>query len=496
MRHSLFHIRLVPGKSIQAQIRERLVADIVDGRLVAGTAMPSSRRLAEALGVSRNTVVLVYEHLVDDGFLTSRQRSGYFVAEGIQDDRAPGPSQAPSQAPSQPHDGPDWERRFRVRPTRQSNVEKPSAWQDYEFPFVYGQVDLDLFPIGAWRECTRQALGRKEMAWWMSDNFAEDDEALVEQIRERLLPRRGIFVKSDEILVTLGAQNALYLIASLLVTPDATVGFEEPGYADARNIFGLCTQHVVPLAVDAGGLPVDERLSACQYLYTTPSHQLPTAVTLPMARREALLQAAGRHRFLIIEDDYESETNFAERPMPALKSLDEADRVLYVGSLSKVLFPGLRLGFLVGPPEFIAEARSLRRLMLRHPPTHTQRTAALFIALGHYDSLIRRLHKNYRQRWQVMHQALERHLPETLIPATFGGSCFWLTGPARLDADELAGRALAQGIIIEPGRVFFAAPEPPANHFRLGFSSIPEDRIEPGIVGLAELMRDQLRSAA
>ncbi len=492
MRESLFHIPLVPGKGIQSQIRERLVADILDDRLAAGTPLPSSRRLAEALGVSRNTVVLVYEHLVDDGYLVSRQRSGYFVAKGIHEDHAA----STSHDETAPQDGPDWQRRFRVRPTEQHNVIKPADWQSYDYPFVYGQVDLDLFPIGAWRECTRQALGRKEMAWWMSGNFAEDDEALVEQIRDRLLPRRGIFVKSDQILVTLGAQNALYLIASLLVTPEATVGIEEPGYPDSRNIFNLRSQRIMPLPVDAGGLPVDERLAACEYVYTTPSHQLPTAVTLPMARREALLRGASEHRYLIIEDDYESETNFSERPMPALKSLDEADRVLYVGSLSKVLFPGLRLGFLVGPSEFIAEARALRRLMLRHPPTHIQRTAALFIALGHYDSLIRRLHKHYRQRWQIMHEALERHLPETAVPNTFGGSCFWLTGPPRLDADELAGQALVQGIIIEPGRIFFAAPKPPGNHFRLGFSSISENRIEPGITRLAEVMQGQLRSAA
>lgn len=470
-----------------------LVSGIRDGRIRAGSALPSTRKLAETLGVSRNTVVLVYEGLVEDGYLIPRERSGYYVSEDIRAGRAEAAEIAAPAPP--PPDDPDWTRRFRIRPTTQENIQKPRGWEAYPYPFIYGQVDLDLFPIGAWRECARQALGKRDMGWWVSDNYADDDPDLVEQIRDSLLPRRGIFVRSDQILVTLGAQNALYLTASLLVTPESTVGFEEPGYPDFRNVFRLRTDRTIRLGVDGRGVCVDERLAACDCVYVTPSHQFPTTVVLPMERREALLASASEHRFLVIEDDYESDANFEERPLPALKSMDAANRVIYVGSLSKSLFPGLRLGFLVGPPQFIAEARALRRLMLRHAPTNSQRTAARFISLGHYDSLIRRLHTHYRRRWEIMRDAMERHLPLFSTSTTFGGTSFWAKGPSGLDTDRLAAAAREKGIIIEPGRVFFDDPKAPANFLRLGFSSIPAERIEPGVRLLAGLVRRQLRDA-
>jgi GntR family transcriptional regulator/MocR family aminotransferase len=377
---------------------------------------------------------------------------------------------------------------FRVRPGAQPNIEKPADWQSYPYPFVYGQIDPGLFPIAAWRECTRQALGLKGISQWTADSYLLDDPDLVEQIRTRVLPRRGIWVSPDEILVTLGAQNALYLLASLFVLPESIVAMEEPGYPDVRNIFALKTPRITPIQVDDGGLPVDERLDVCDMVYVTPSHQFPTTVTMPAVRREALLARAAVSDFLVIEDDYEFETNYIGRPTPALKSMDQAGRVIYVGSLSKTLFPGLRLGYLVGSKALIAEARALRRLMMRHAPNNNQRTTALFLSLGHHDALVRRLHRVYRTRWQAMDDALTRHLPESARAANFGGTSVWVRGPDGLDAEALAERALNEGIVIEPGHVHFAKEPRPRNFFRLGFSTIPEERIEPGIRLLAELV--------
>lgn len=488
----LFRLSHGTGYSLQQQIRETLVSAILDGRLPPDTPVPSSRELSRQLGVARNTVMFAYQHLVEEGFLIARERSGYFINPDMQ----PTPPEPPCPAtPPEQHDdnidgaGIDWEGHLRLKPHEQRNIVKQSDWRQFEYPFIYGQVDPDHFPLNAWRECYRQALSVQAVSSLVQDRMDADDELLVEQIQTRVLPRRGIWVDRDEILLTLGAQNALYLLAELLIREDDVVGLEDPGYPDARNIFSLKTRRLHPLPIDEQGLIVDDRLDRCDRLFVTPSHQSPTNVTMPRERRERLLRMADDSDFLIIEDDYESEITFQGTPTPALKSMDHAGRVLYLGSLSKTLDPGLRMGFLVGPRELIREARALRRLMLRHPPANNQRAVALFLALGHHDSLIQRMIHEYHDRWKVMGAALTRYLPETTHTPSAGGSSYWITGPEGLDARELARRAAGESIFIEPGDVTFFADDPPLNHFRLGFSAIARDRIDPGLEKLARLVR-------
>lgn len=483
MRDWLVHIKRHENASLQAQIREALVAAILDGQLDREEPVPSTRKMAKLLGVSRNTVVLAFQSLLDDGYLTARERSGYFVADKAFATRTPAPAPRHSK---EPQSAPDWTGRLRKRPGRQENISKPLDWQSYPYPFIYGQVDHTLFPLAEWRDCARQALGKKWLGAWTNDTWAHDDPLLVEQIRRRILPRRGIMAGHDQVLVTLGAQNALYLLASLLVDARTRVAMEEPGFTDMRNILLLRTEHVSLTPVDDKGLSVAQMTGDPDVVFVTPSHQFPTTVTMPLERRLELLKRAEERNFVIIEDDYEFETNYVNEPCPALKSLDDDGRVIYVGSLSKTLFPGLRLGFMVGPKELIAEARALRRLMVRHAPNNNQRTAALFLSLGHHDTLIRRLHKAYRARWEIMGRALGEHLPDSTRIPTFGGTSFWVTGPESLDGEALAETAKARGILIEPGRIHFGAMTRPRNSFRLAFSSIEEGRIEPGVKLLAE----------
>ena len=488
MRDWLVHIKRSENASLQMQIREALVSAILDQQLAREEPIPSTRKMAKSLGVSRNTVVLAYQGLLDDGFLMARERSGYYVSEkagiGTALPKRNGTAKLTSSG-----DSIDWSGRFKKSPAAQENISKPLNWQSYTYPFIYGQVDHTLFPVAEWRDCTRQALGKKWLGTWTNDTWAHDDPLLVEHIRRRILPRRGIMATDDEILITLGAQNALYLLTSLLVDENTRIAMEEPGYPDVRNIFELKSKNVALVPVDERGITLTADLSNAQIVFTTPSHQFPTTATMPLDRRLALLKLAAARDFIIIEDDYEFETNYVNEPCPALKSLDDKGHVVYVGSLSKSLFPGLRLGFMVGPRKLIEEARALRRLMVRHAPNNNQRTAALFLSLGHHDTLIRRLHRAYRTRWEIMGDALEQYFPASSRQPSFGGTSFWVRGNAKLDTEELAKTVAAKGILIEPGRINFGRKNPPRNYFRLAFSSIDEKKIAAGVRLLAETIQ-------
>lgn len=476
MRDALYHLERSKPASLQAQIREILIEAIRVGQLKPGDPVPSTRAMAGRLSVSRNTVTLAYQALVSDGFLASRERSGFYVDPTAIDGMAVRPERATSSK-----GGIDWGPRLAKRPGDQRNLTKPEDWHKHPYPFLYGQVDSEVFPIAEWRDCVRQAMGKRWIDAWTEDRFAADDPLLVEEIARRLLPLRGISAQPDEILITLGAQNALYLIAAVLVRRDTEVAIEEPGYPDMRNIFALRTDRIRTVPIGPQGMLFDDRLDGVDLIFTTPSHQFPTTVTMPMARRKQLLSEAHDRDLVIIEDDYEFETNYSGTPRPALKSLDQDGRVIYVGSLSKSLMPGLRLGFVVADRALIAEMRALRRLMLRHPPGNNQRAAALFLANGHFDVLVRRIHRVYRERWEVMNAAIREHLPGWGEQPVFGGSAYWLQGPEGMDSRALSGEALKRGVVIEPGDAFYSDPKEGAHFMRLGFSSIPASKIPQGI---------------
>lgn len=475
-----------PGPTLTDRIARMLIAAVRARALVAGAALPSSRELAAELGVARNTVVAALERLVAEGVLTSRARSGFFVGESP-DGAWPqaDPMVSLGQLPA-----PLWSARYQVHPGRQRTLAKPHDWHRYRYPFVYGQVDPEMFPHTEWRECWDRALRGHDAREALLDQVDRDDPMLVEQIRTRLLPRRGVWARDSEILVTMGAQHGLYLVASLLVGRGTTVGIEDPCYPDARNIFALGGARLRPLPVDAQGLAVDARLAGCDYLYLTPSHQCPTTVTMPIERRRALIEFAAAHDCVLIEDDFEPETSYDGAPTPALKSLDLAGRVVYVGSLSKTLAPGIRLGCVVGPAELVAELRRLRRLMLRHPPTADQRALALFLAEGHLDSLARRLRGIWRERARRLAQAIDRHLPDWRYTPPRGGSALWARLPPDLDTEQLAEFASRHGALVEPGSVFFSRAGDGRHGLRLGLSSIPTDRIEAGALALARAAAD------
>ncbi len=474
--------------SLQHRIRQMVAEGILSGRLRAGERMPSSRKLAAHLGVSRITVTLAYAELVADDFLYAEGRSGYFVSA-----TAPRPV-----APAPPPDTPeiDWPRILGHRPPAEDlNRGKPRNWRDYRFPFIYGQADPALFDHANWRLCMIQSLGLRDFDRMTDDQFEQDDPGLVEYIARHSLPRRGILARPEEILVTLGAQNALWLAAQLLLNQRRAAVIEEPGYPGLRAILTQTRCKLVPVPVGAQGLVAADLPEDLDVLFCTPSHHCPTGATMPLEERQALLDAAAEQDFLIVEDDYEFEIAQGRAPLPALKSLDRSGRVIHVGSFSKSLFPGLRLGFMVGPAPFIAEARGLRGTVLRHPPGLLQRAAARFLSLGHYDVMLRRLTRSFAARREVMLAAIRA---EGLIIAGAqedGGSSLWMRTPEGVSAAALAAQLREVSVLIELGQPFFALPGPPDSYYRIAYSSIASERIPEGIARIARACQSLKRAA-
>jgi len=489
---TLFTLPEQPALPLQARLRLAVVQAILEGRLGAGAALPSSRELATLLGLSRNTVTSAYLQLMDEGFLEARPRSGVFVAKNARPQPAApaeplvGQSGGPGQAPA-------WDDRVRRSLVDRPTLTKPDQWRQYPYPFIYGTHDPQLFPTEDFRECCARSLARSQLPHWTPDFETDDVPDLIEQIRTRLLPKRGVFALPSEILVTLGAQHAYYLLADALFDEETRVGLEEPGHPHARNSFTLRRPKWVEIAVDDDGLVVDA-LPAVDYVFVTPSHQSPTTATLSLERRQWLLRKAELQDFVVIEDDYEAENLYEGRPMPALKSLDRSGRVIYVGSVSKSLSPALRLGYIVAPRALIRELRAIRHAMVRHPSAFLQHAYALFLSLGHHESHARRVNQVMQERLALAAQALREFLPDFEFTLPQGGASIWVRAPQWVDASELASMARHHGVLIEAGDVFFAKPPYPCPYFRLRLSSIAAAQIPAGVRALALAVDDLARA--
>lgn len=476
-------------KGLQRQIQERLVEAILAGRIPLHEPLPATRSLAQTLKVSRNTVTLVYERMAEDGYLRAVSRRGYFVNDRAIRERLNVPVDAHArQVIARAADPVDFSRRLRRPLEGQLNIVKPANWRDFPYPFVYGQLGSDKTSLARWRDCVRLAGTVRHSHAWMGDLIDDDDPVLLEQITRRMLPQRGFRADTADILVTVGAQNALFLITMLLCGPGTRVAIEEPGYVDARNMFLALGATLAPQPVDANGMRVGEGLAGADLVYCTPGHQSPTNITMSLERRLSLMAAAERHDLLIVEDDYEHELNFVGAQRPSLKSFDQSGRVLHVGSLSKPLFPGLRLGFIVAAAPLIRELRALRRLMYRHPSALDQRAMALFLAEGHYDAHIRRQRKELAAKWGLMLREIDRQLPGCDVTMTTGGSGLWLTLPRGVRAQVLQREAAKAGVLIEAGDVHYLGEDRPTDRIRLGFGAIAQDRIAPGIGQLARVL--------
>lgn len=468
---------------LQVQLRRQIIAGVLEGHFRAGDRLPSSRRLADHLGVARVTVTQAYAELVATEYLHSRGRSGHFVADQVE----PLPAASPQRSGRRDF---DWSAHLDRRFSALRRRDRVTDWRRFRYPFVYGQADPALVDHNAWRDCGVRALGQREFAALTGDFYDQDDPELLDYLARHILPRRGIRARPDEILLTLGAQNALWLTSEILLGRGGRAAIEEPCYPGLREILAHTPAEVLPLPVDGCGLPVADIPESTTAVFTTASHQCPTGTTMPRDRRRELLDRAMRHGFAIIEDDYEFEMSFAGAPSPALKGMDDTGAVIHVGSFSKSVFPGLRLGYIVGDPGFIDEARALRGLTLRHPPGVLQRTLFHFLSLGHYDAQLNRVRRAYAERRATMAQAIRDNGLRLAGDRDTGGSSFWLTAPKGIDMARVGMLLQTRDVLIEPGAPFFSGAGSGARHFRLAWSSIPGERIAEGIARIAAAIEE------
>ena len=490
-------IRLDRERVLAEQVYQALRTDILAGRLAAGARLPSTRTLAHDAGVSRNVALIAYARLLDEGYLTTRRGAGSFVAPELPDDllrvgAAPASRPARRRRPAAPVRVSRYVRRA-TDATRGGEVSWAATRKPVRYDFRYGRPPLPDFPYATWsRIVARRA--RKASIDELDYGTPEGLAVLRETVADYLRRARGVVCDADQVLIVNGSQQALDLVARVLVEPATGVVVEEPCYRPARVVFTAAGARLVSIAVDGEGLRVDRlraRARSCRLAYVTPSHQFPTGAVMPLARRLELLawaDASGAH---VLEDDYDSEYRYGGRPIEALQGLDRRGAVLYSGTFSKVMFPALRLGYLVVPEPLVRAFRTAKALADTGSAVLSQLAVADFIQHGHFERHLRRSRALNAARRATLLDALDRQLGDRIeIAASDAGLhvLVWLRGVPFGRTPALIRKAERAGVRVYSVAPFYAAP-PRRAGLLLGFSALPERDIVDGVQRLAPILR-------
>ncbi len=474
-----FHVTLTGRGDLAARIYRQLLEAILDGRLRAGERLPPTRELARRLEVSRNTVAVAYERLTAEGFVTARVGAGTFVcADPL---ARPRPRRAPGDlarnAPEGGGVGP--------RPLWRSIPLWPEPRAQAPYDFQVGVPDPALFPLESWRRLVSRELRSSTLN---SADYIDPagHQGLRTAIARHIGISRSVRAGADDVLVTNGAQQALDLIGRVLIEPGDQVAVEEPGYPPARLLFRSLGARVTGVPVDAEGLDVAAIPPAARLVYVTPSHQFPLGTPMSLARRTALLAWAQRRGAVVIEDDYDSEFRFSDRPLEPLQSLDRGGRVIYVGSFSKSTLPMLRLGFLVAPASLRPALLTAKRLSDWHGHYPHQAAMARFIDEGLLARHIRKANRVYAARHRRILTILRRDFTAWLDPLPSAAGlhlCARLT--TAVEPHQVLTHAAELGVGVESVTGYHANDVPHHPGLVLGYGAIPLDRIDEGLSRLA-----------
>lgn len=459
---------------LSRQIYEQIRAATLDGRLPGGTRMPSTRELATSLGVARNTVATAFDHLVAEGHLTARPGVGTFVSEDADRQQRPRQLADSSLVP--------------VRLWRRATPSVPPPMTPHpEFDFMSGIPDDSRFPYAAWRRLVADGFRRTADAALYGEPAGPQE--LRQAIAVHLAASRGLHVGPEDMVVTSGLQQAVTLIASVLVEPGDVVAVEEPGYPPVRRAFEAARATVVGTPVDDHGLVVDALPDDARLVYVTPAHQFPLGVRMSLSRRSALVGWARSHGAAIIEDDYDTDFRYGGRPVDPLHTLDGGGSVLYVGSFSKSLLPALRVGYCVAPPAIREALRRARFVADWQGTTPVQLALARFIEDGTLAAHIRRMRHEYEQRRSRIVAILERTFTRHLepIPNVAGlHLAAWARDAGPEDVFGWVADAAEHGVAVQTIGEFAETEVRPG--LVLGFGGIPLDRIDEGLRRLRNVL--------
>jgi GntR family transcriptional regulator/MocR family aminotransferase len=470
-------------RPLYLQLDDQIRAAVLSGALAPGARLPATRQLARDLCISRLTVQNTYEQLVAEGFLTAGIGAGTFVAEiALQD--------LPPAAPDMVPEAPTADARLSKRGRRIART-RAATRIAMTRPFRPGVPAADLFPLRTWSGLWSKALKRAG-----GDLFGYGPpgghEPLRRAIAAHLSDARGVRCRFEQVIVTAGAQQSFALTALALLDAGDLAWVEDPGHAAGRDVLGALGLHVAPVPIDGEGLDLAaarrRRERRPKLIFVTPSHQHPLGVTMSLRRRLELLQFAQRVGAWVLEDDYDSEFRYAGRPLPALQGLDGAGRVIYAGTFSKVLYPSLRLGYVVVPPDLVAPFQAAQAVISQGTAYLPQVVLADFMGEGRLAAHIRRMRVAYGERQSALVAALQREAAGLLeVEPTEAGMHLMAWLPEGRD-DMVAARALWDaGIEAIPLSIYCLRPYPRPG-LLLGFTSVPPAGVRPSVSRLVEAL--------